>query len=128
MAEQDELIAAVVKDDTVRARALLEHGADVNFKESSRFANTALDAAVAGDHPDLVKALLAARGNPNVRSEANYTPLHKAAAHGNLAIVQMLLDAGADPKATRDDGSTPIADARKEGHEAVVKLLQTRGA
>ena len=110
------------------AKVLLEHGADVNFKESSRFANTALDAAVAGDHPDLVKALLAARGDPNVRSEANYTPLHKAAAHGNLAIVQMLLDAGADPKATRDDGSTPIADARKEGHEAVVKLLQTRGA
>src|SRR5256885_10757586 len=60
-----------------------------------RSANTALDAAVAGVHPDLVKALIAAHGDPNVRSEANYTPLHKAAAHGNLAIVQMLLDAGA---------------------------------
>jgi ankyrin repeat protein len=110
------------------AKVLLEQGADVNLRESSRFANTALDAAVAGDHPDLVKALLAARGDPNVRSEANYTSLHKAAAHGNLAIVQMLLDAGADPKATRDGGSTPLEDARKEGHEAVVKLLQSRGA
>ena len=110
------------------AKVLLENGADVNFKESSRFANTALDAAVAGDHPDLVKALLAAHGDPNVRSEANYTPLHKAAAHGSVAIVQMLLDAGASAKATRDDGSTPADDARKEGHEAVAKLLQSRGA
>ncbi|TLZ56557.1 MAG: hypothetical protein E6K12_08890 [Methanobacteriota archaeon] len=110
------------------AKVLLEQGADVNVKAPSRFANTALDAAVAGVHPDLVKALLAARGDPNVRSEANYTPLHKAAAHGNLAIVQMLLDAGADPKATRDDGSTPLDDARKGGHEAIVKLLQARGA
>src|SRR5256885_15579642 len=93
-----------------------------------RSANTALDAAVAGVHPDLVKALIAAHGDPNVRSEANYTPLHKAAAHGSLAIVQMLLDAGADPKATRDDGSTPLDDARKGGHEAIVKLLQARGA
>src|SRR5207302_787339 len=138
MAEQDELIAAVVKDDTVRARAILDHDPHLLRMRTPNGtlvltavyhgANTALGAAVAGDHPELVKALLAARGDPNVRSEANYTPLHKAAAHGNLAIVQMLLDAGADPKATRDDGSTPIADARKEGHEAVVRLLQTRGA
>src|SRR5438132_216779 len=124
MAEQDELIAAVVKDDTVRARAILDH--DPHLLRM-RTPNGTL-VLTAGDHPELVKALLAARGDPNVRSEANYTPLHKAAAHGNLAIVQMLLDAGADPKATRDDGSTPIADARKEGHEAVVRLLQTRGA
>jgi uncharacterized protein len=109
------------------AKVLLENGADVNLKSPSRFANTALDAAVAGDRPDLVKALLAARGNPNVRSEANYTPLHKAAAHGNPEIVRMLLDAGADPKATRDGGQLPIDDARKEGHDAIVKILQARG-
>ena len=108
------------------AKVLLEHGADVNFKEPSRFANTALDAAVAGVHPDLVKTLLAARGDPNVRSEANYTPLHKAAEHGNLTIVQMLLDAGADPKATRDGGHTAIDDAREKGHDEIVKLLLAR--
>src|SRR5690242_14050939 len=65
------------------AKVLLENGADVNRKAPSRFANTALDAAVAGNRPDLVKALLAAKADPNARSEGNYTPLHKAAAHGN---------------------------------------------
>jgi ankyrin repeat protein len=107
-------------------KVLLENGADVNATSPSRFANTALDAAVAGDHPDVVKALLAAHGNPNVRSEANFTPLHKAAAHGNLEIVRMLVEAGADPKATRDGGLRPIDDAQEKGHLVVVDFLKTR--
>ncbi|TLZ75256.1 MAG: ankyrin repeat domain-containing protein, partial [Methanobacteriota archaeon] len=66
--------------------------------------------------------------NPNVRSEANYTTLHKAAAHGNLDIVRMLLDRGADPNATRDGGNTPLDDAREKGHQAIAELLKERGA
>jgi uncharacterized protein len=107
-------------------KVLLEFGADVNLKGPSRFANTALDAAVAANHADVVRILLAARGDPNARSEGNYTSLHKAAAHGNLEIVRMLLDAGADPKATRDGGHTPLDDAREKGHAAVVVLLEDR--
>jgi len=108
-------------------KVLLESGADVNLRAPSRFANTALDAAVAGDHADVVRALLAAHADPNPRSEGNYTPLHKAAAHGNAEIVRLLLDAGADPQATRDGGSRPIDDARENGHAAVVALLEARG-
>jgi uncharacterized protein len=107
-------------------KVLLSNGADVNLRGPSRFANTALDAAVSGDHADVVRILLAARGDPNARSEGNYTPLHKAAAHGNLQIVQMLLDGGADPNATRDGGQRPIDDAREAGHAAIVKLLEER--
>ena len=109
-------------------KVLLESGAEVNLRAPSRFANTALDAAVAGDHADVVRALLAAHADPNARSEGNYTPLHKAAAHGNAEIVRLLLDAGADPQATRDGGSRPIDDARENGHAAVVALLEVRGA
>jgi ankyrin repeat protein len=107
-------------------KVLLEKGADVNLRGPSRFANTALDAAVSGDHADVVRILLAARGDPNARSEGNYTPLHKAAAHGNLEIVGLLLDGGADPNATRDGGQRPIDDAREAGHAAVVKRLEER--
>ncbi len=106
-------------------KVLLENGADVNVTAPSRFANTALDAAVAGDHPDIVRTLLAARADPNIRSEGTYTPLHKAAAHGSLEIVRMLLDSGADPKAVREGGLKPIDDAREKGHSAVVDLLKT---
>lgn len=108
-------------------KVLLENGADVNLKPPSRFQNTAVDAAVAGDAADVVRTLLAGGADPNVRSEANYTTLHKAAVHGNLEIVRMLLDHGADPKAIRDGGHTPIDDAREKGHDAVVKLLEAHG-
>ena len=107
------------------AKVLLENGADVNATSPSRFANTALDAAVAGNRTDVVKVLLAAHGNPNVRSEGNATPLHKAAQHGNLAIVEMLVAAGADVNAVRDGGK-PIDDAEKEGHATVVSFLRDR--
>jgi len=108
-------------------KVLLEYGADVNLKPPSRFANTAVDAAVSGDHADVVRILLAAGANPNVRSEANYTTLHKAAVHGNLDVVRMLLDGGAEVNAVRDGGHTPLDDAREKGHTAVEDLLRRRG-
>lgn len=109
-------------------KVLLENGADVNQKPPSRFQNTAVDAAVAGEHPDVVRVLLASGADPNVRSEENYTSLHKAVAHGNLEIVRLLLDHGADPNATRDGGNSPLDDAGEKGHEAVAALLKARGA
>src|SRR5256885_9826665 len=109
-------------------KVLLEYGADVNHKPPSRFANTAVDAAVSGDHADVVRILLAAGANPNVRSEANYTTLHKAAVHGNLDVVRMLLDHGADVHAVRDGGHTPLDDAKEKGHAAIADLLRAHGA
>jgi len=75
-----------------------------------------------------VRILLAAGANPNVRSEANYTTLHKAAVHGNLDVVRMLLDHGADVHAVRDGGHTPMDDAKEKGHVAIADLLRARGA
>ena len=37
------------------------------------------------------------------------TPLHRAAAYGNVAIIKMLLDAGADPTMKDVNGDTPIS-------------------
>ncbi len=107
-------------------KVLLSHGADVNRKPPSRFANTALDAAVSGNRTEVVRVLLAAGGDPKVRSAGNATSLHKAAQHGNLEVVRMLLEHGADPNAIRDGGHTPLDDAREQGHSAVVDVLEAR--
>jgi ankyrin repeat protein len=109
-------------------KVLLEHGADVNLKLPSRFANTAVDAAVAGNRTEAVRILLAAGADPNARSEGNATTLHKAAQHGNLDVVRMLVDHGADPNAVRDGGHTPADDAREQGHAEVADLLRSREA
>ncbi len=105
---------------------LLEHGAAVNESDKSRFANTALDAAVAADHIEVVRVLLAAGANVNVRSAGAATPLHKAAMNGNAEIAALLLDRGADMNATRANGHTPLTDAEEKGHAAVVELFKAR--
>lgn len=109
-------------------KVLLDHGAAVDGTDKSRFGNTALDAAVAANHADLVRALLAAGASPNVRDSADYTPLHKAAANGNAEVVRMLLERGADVTAARKGGGTPLADATAKGHGQVAELLRAHGA
>src|SRR5256885_9010789 len=68
-------------------KVLLEYGADVNHKPPSRFANTAVDAAVSGDHADVGRILLPAGGEPNVRGEGELTPAPKAPRAGIFATV-----------------------------------------
>ena len=109
-------------------QVMLEHGADANFVPPSRFGNAALDAAVAGNHADIVRVLLAAGAKVNLRDAVGATPLHKAAMHGNLEVAKMLLERGADVNATRDGGHTPLADANEKGHAAIVKLLEAHDA
>jgi ankyrin repeat protein len=109
-------------------RVLLDHGATVDQVDRSRFANTALDAAVAANHADVARILLAAGASANVRDAVRATPLHKAAQNGNPEVVRMLLERGADVTAVRDGGHTPLADARDKGHGEVVELLRAHGA
>ncbi len=109
-------------------QVLLANGAAVDDPDRSRFGNTALDSAVAANHADVARALLAAGANPNVRDSADYTPLHKAAANGNVETVRLLLDHGADAAAVRKGGGTPLEDAEAKGHADVAELLrQGRG-
>lgn len=109
-------------------KVLLENGAALDASDKSRFANTALDAAVAANHADVVRALLAAGASVNVRDSVRATPLHKAAQHGNAEVVRMLLEGGADVTAVRDGGKTPLADALDKGHAGVAQILRSYGA
>ncbi len=109
-------------------KVLLDHGATADQRDKSRFANTALDAAVAANRTDVVRALLAAGAKPNVRDSADYTPLHKAAANGNIETVRMLLEHGADAAAVRKGGGSPLAEAEAKGHAEIAELLRANGA
>src|SRR2546428_9783081 len=84
-------------------KVLLEYGADVNHKPPSRFANTAVDAAVSGDHADVVRILLAAGAKPNGRGGADYTNAPQAPGGRELRVVPPPLGPRPDGHPGRQD-------------------------
>ena len=56
------------------------------------------------------------------------TPMHLAAAEGQLGVVGFLLDLGVSPNAADRWGGTPIDDAERGGHSEVVELLRQHDA
>ncbi len=60
-----------------------------------------------GGYPAIIRALLKAGANPNLRDEDGSTPLHSAAEFSIPEIVEVLLKAGADPAAKNEKGKTP---------------------
>lgn len=64
----------------------------------------------------------------SVENEQKNTPLHFAAANGNVAKIKALLDAGADMKAINNIGNTPLLSAcYKDNVDAVALLISCGG-
>jgi ankyrin repeat protein len=68
--------------------------------------------------------LLDAGADPNNRQRHGYTPLHSAAANGDLESIDLLLETGADPAATNDDGETALVLAEREDDLVIVERLR----
>jgi hypothetical protein len=79
---------------------------------------------------DLVRALIAAGANVNVKDARGLTPLMLAVAtdHADEGIVRALLAAGADPGATSLDGETALDWALKAGPTPIAARLTRAGA
>lgn len=87
--------------------------------------NTALFLACSGGHIRVVKSLLKAGANINVKSKGSVTPLYGAASNGHARIVEILLDwkTGPDITLRSDEGDNALEAAVKGGHNAVAELL-----
>jgi ankyrin repeat protein len=88
-----------------------------------------LHAAIDAEAPHLSEnlAILIEAGADLGRHGFNdWTPLHFAAARGNLDAVRLLLDAGADQtiRTRIDDFATPEEEARKLGQTAAADLIR----
>lgn len=73
---------------------------------------------------ELLKLLLEARANPNIRAKNLSPPLHMAAERTDLKAVRMLLAAGADPNFLNHSGRTALDMAHDPN---VVRVLEKAG-
>jgi uncharacterized protein len=108
------------------AELLVERGAEVDAFGRGWMTGTAMHSAVSRLHADVVRILLEAGANPNVRQSAGWTPLHAAAANGDLTSVDLLLDAGADLTATNDEGRSVSDLATESGDEATADRIRSK--
>lgn len=119
---------AAYNDDVETAELLIRRGANLQGVTRNG-ALTPLLVAASNGSAGVVKALLAAGANPNVRSTDGATPLMTAAASGSVEAVKLLLDQGAELNAKDSArGQTPLMFAAAADRAAVISELLKRGA
>ncbi|HLG17644.1 MAG TPA: ankyrin repeat domain-containing protein [Blastocatellia bacterium] len=106
---------------------ILSAGGDVNLSAKNAMKVTALHAAAASGHTEMVRQLLERGADPNVRQQAGFAPLHEAAASGLMEMAELLLAHGADVNARTDDGKTPLAFALDRNRAEAAELLREHG-
>ncbi|XP_058077369.1 E3 ubiquitin-protein ligase KEG [Magnolia sinica] len=127
------MAAALKKDHEAEARELvrilLAAGADPTAQETQH-GRTALHTAAMANDVELVKIILDAGVDVNIRNVHNTIPLHVALARGARLCVGLLLSAGANCNLQDDEGDNAFhiaADSAKmirENLEWIVVMLQ----
>lgn len=123
---------------------LLEKGADPNFQQSETLETPLHSAICKASRPQfnrIVQILLKHGANPNQTTKAGVetgafmrdvrtrgeTPLHRAAAYGDVEMLTLLLDAGADKKIRDCNGDSPLSWASWHLRPGVVLKLLAHG-
>jgi ankyrin repeat protein len=103
------------------ARLLLEHGADVDSRDISKW--TPLRHALDKRHVEVARVLIEKGADVGAQGVDEWMPLHWASRHGKAELVQVLLEHGAITDAKDVYGWTPWRRALDEGHVQVAQVL-----
>jgi ankyrin repeat protein len=106
----------------------LIRGADPNIASKNPRRVAPLNSAVAGQHLEIAKTLIAHKANVNAKQAGGFVPLHSAAQNGQIKMIELLLANGADVNAKGDDGKTALMFAIESKHDDAANLLRQRGA
>jgi hypothetical protein len=118
------LLQALFEPSLKVVHELLAHPKlDVNVVNQND--ESALMIAALRGHEDIVAKLLARQADVN---KTGWTPLHYAAASGQVKIMRMLIEQHAFLDAESPNGTTPLMMAAGYGNGAAVKLLLEEGA
>jgi hypothetical protein len=122
-----DLHEAVVKNDLVEVRRILQKVADINQLGLRRHGyGSALHIAVRENQLEIARLLIDRGAEIDVLDPKDFTPLHNAAWNGNLEMTKLLLEAGADIKASTYDGDTPLTLAQNNDQAQVAEFIQVR--
>ncbi len=75
-------------------------------------------------YEDIIKTLLDAGADPNIRDDYGRTSLMYASLSGYESAVRMLLENGANPNIIDDGGETAADKAKKNGYKAIEQILR----
>ncbi|KAL9601597.1 MAG: hypothetical protein Q9219_002431 [cf. Caloplaca sp. 3 TL-2023] len=106
-------------------KRLVAFGVDVN---TDCWYGTALQAASAGGHLDIVEELLRNNANVNASGEEFGTPLQAACVGGHASTARTLVENGADINQVSGFSGTALAAAAYRGKDELVQLLLNSGA
>lgn len=101
-----DLQAAIISGNLEVVKKHIEAGTDINMKDQMSGATPLILAATFGK-PAIVRTLIDADANLNLKNNDGSTALHAAAFFCRVEIVQMLIDAGADKTIKNKYGATP---------------------
>lgn len=119
--DRTALMYAAINNNTLLARILLDHHADVMLKD--KLGNTALHWAAERGNNEVLRMLLAAHAAVNAQNNQGITPLMLAVADNHALSVKLLLAAGADPH--QQDYTGRDALGWTTDNHAIAQLLQS---
>lgn len=124
----EKLYQAIVKNDTLLVKQLLNEKADPNYikSEGSWTKVNMLITAVNTGNIKIVKMLLAYKADVNWKDVFNSTALMYAAAKGDKEMVVLLLDNGADINDSDDDGNKVLNAAKESKNKELIKYIEDR--
>jgi len=125
------LLNAIAFDSLELVRFLLKHGAVPNVDVDDGY--TCLLTAIESDANEstpIVAELILAGANIHATGTNGWTPLHMAAARGQVEKARLLIDAGSDVNRRKeiDASETPLMEAAFTGQSSAVLLLLKHGA
>ncbi len=120
------LMQAAAEGDTKAVRSLLRQGESVNAVSPQ---GTALTQAAQAGQKEVVLLLLKEGADPNLgQAESGSSPLHQAAASGDVQSIRVLVAAGAKLDQRDAADLTPLAYAVRNGSLPAAKALIAAGA
>lgn len=126
--KDEQLYAAVQKNDKAKVEVLLKKKADPNYiKQAGPWMKVSpLIKAVNNSNVEIVKLLIANQAQIDWRDGFNTTALMYAASKGIREIVELLLASGADVNATDGEGNTVLTTAKESKNSEVVTLIESK--